>query len=38
VKEQADPDITIMLVGNKLDKADVNGREVSEEEGKSFAE
>jgi GTPase SAR1 family protein len=38
VKEQADPDITIMLVGNKLDKAESNGREVSEEEGRKFAE
>ena len=38
MKEEADPDITIMLVGNKLDKADTNGREVSEEEGRVFAE
>ena len=38
VKEEADPDITIMLVGNKLDKADTNGREVTEEEGRAFAE
>lgn len=38
VKAQADPDITIMLVGNKLDKADINGREVTEEEGRAFAD
>ena len=38
VKEQADPDITIMLVGNKLDQAETKGREVSEQDGLSFAE
>ena len=37
VKEQADPDITIMLVGNKLDKAEQSGREVTEAEGREFA-
>ena len=37
VKEQADPDITIMLVGNKLDKVEANSREVDESEAAAFA-
>ena len=41
MKEQADPDITIMLVGNKLDILDKKGsdaREVSTDEAQAFAE
>lgn len=37
VKEQAEPDITIMLVGNKKDK-EHESREVTEAEGQSFAD
>ena len=37
VKEQADPDITSMLVGNKLDRVDANSREVDEGEASSMA-
>ena len=37
VKGQADPDIAIMLVGNKLDKAKTNGREIEESVASDFA-
>ena len=36
VKEQAEPDITIMLVGNKNDKEEAE-REVTEVDGRAFA-
>ena len=38
MKEQADPDITIMLVGNKLDQVATKGREVTESEAVKFAD
>lgn len=38
VKEQADPDITIMLVGNKLDQVKTKGRDVTESEATKFAD
>ena len=37
VKSQADPEITIMLVGNKVDKATSTTREVSTQEGEEYA-
>ena len=37
VKSQADPEISIMLVGSKLDKAESGSRQVSEEEGEEYA-
>ena len=37
VKAQADPDIAIMLVGNKLDKAKSGGRDVEEAVAAEFA-
>ena len=37
MKAQADPDIAIMLVGNKVDKAKSGGRDVEESEAQEFA-
>ena len=37
VKSQADPEITIMLVGNKIDKCTESNREVEKGEGQDFA-
>ena len=37
VKSQADPEITIMLVGNKLDRANETGRAVTKAEAEEFS-